>query len=128
MRKFKKLPKILRAREFRKEPTEAERALWESLRDRKFFGKKFRRQHIIRGFIVDFYCFEDRLTVELDGPIHSKQRDYDVIRQNLLKDLKIKTLRFKNDEVLRDVQLVLRSIKDHLNIPSPSTMERDEKK
>lgn len=128
MRKFKKLPKILQAREFRKEPTEAERVLWEYLRDRKFFGKKFRRQHILRGFVVDFYCFEDRLAVELDGPIHSKQKDYDKARQNVLKDFGVKILRFKNDEVLRDAQLVLRLIKNHLTIPSPSPMERDEKK
>jgi very-short-patch-repair endonuclease len=128
MRKFKKLPKILQAREFRKEPTEAERVLWEYLRDRRFFGKKFRRQHILRGFVVDFYCFEDRLAVELDGPIHLKQKDYDNARQNILKDFRIKILRFKNDEVLRDAQLVLRSIKNHLTIPSPSPMERDEKK
>jgi very-short-patch-repair endonuclease len=67
MKKSKKLPKILRARELRKEQTEAEKILWQYLRDRKFQGKKFRRQHVISGFIADSYCPEEKLVIELDG-------------------------------------------------------------
>ena len=67
----KKLRKILKARELRKELTETEKRLWKYLRDRRFFNKKFRRQHIFRGFILDFYCPEEKLAIELDGPMWS---------------------------------------------------------
>ena len=125
MRKGKKLSKILRARELRKEATCAEQILWEHLRDRKFFNKKFRRQHIFRGFIVDFYCFEDKIAIELDGSIHLKQKDYDKARQNLIRDYGIEIIRFKNLEVISNISKILNIIRDYLTVPSPSMMERE---
>ena len=107
----KKLRKILKARELRKELTEAEKALWKYLRDRRFFKKKFRRQHVFRGFILDFYCPEDKLAIELDGPIHLKQKDYDFLRQKCIEDHGIKMLRFKNEEVINNLKNVLQTIK-----------------
>jgi adenine-specific DNA methylase len=69
------------ARQFRKEPTPSEAILWEALRNRKLEGRKFRRQHPIGTFIVDFYCDEEALVVEVDGPIHDYQQDLDRQRQ-----------------------------------------------
>ena len=114
MKAKNKISKILRARELRKESTEAEQALWQYLRDRNFFGKKFRRQHIFYGFILDFYCPKDKLAIELDGSIHSKQKDYDFARQSVIINHGVKVLRFKNREVLTNIKDVLKSIKSHL--------------
>jgi len=58
------------ARRLRREATEAETRAWEALRDRRCLGLKFRRQQVVRGYIVDFYCAEHRLAIEIDGPIH----------------------------------------------------------
>lgn len=123
MRHSKKLTKILRARELRKDQTRAEQILWQYLRDRTFFKKKFRRQHIHRGFIIDFYCPEDKLAIELDGPIHLKQKESDSERQNIIEDSGIKVLRFKNKEILGNLKEVLRAIKAKLH-PSPLKMEK----
>jgi very-short-patch-repair endonuclease len=126
-RKERKLSKILKARELRKELTKAERLLWRYLRDRKFFGRKFRRQHIFRGFILDFYCPENKLAIELDGLVHLKQKDYDSLRQGCIEDFGVKVLRFRNKDILGDLKRVLKTIKDHLTFPSPSKVEKDVK-
>jgi very-short-patch-repair endonuclease len=124
MKKPKRYPRILKARELRKESTEAEKKLWKYLRDRRFLNNKFRRQHIIDRFIVDFYCPEAKLAIELDGSIHLQQKDYDLLRQNAIENAGIKILRFKNREVLNDIKNVLISIKNHLPHPSPLKMEK----
>ena len=121
----KKFAKILFSRELRKKSTKAERVLWKYLKDRKFFNKKFRRQHIIEGFIVDFYCPEEKLAIELDGSIHYKQKDYDRMRQDVIEDAGVNVLRFKNKDVLNNIIKVLKSIKKHITLPSPLKMERD---
>ena len=126
MKKSKKLPKILLARELRKEQTETEKILWQYLRDRKFQGKKFRRQHVISGFIADFYCPEEKLVIELDGSVHLTQKEYDNERQKIIEDLGIKVLRFKNKDVQCKIKKVLLTIKNNLN-PSPSMMEKGAK-
>jgi len=69
----KKRIKIALARKFRKESTGAEERLWWLLRNRFMLGFKFRRQYLFRGFIIDFYCPQARLAIELDGGIHEKQ-------------------------------------------------------
>jgi very-short-patch-repair endonuclease len=125
MGKSKKYNKIVRARELRKESTEAENILWECLKGRRFLNKKFRRQHIFHGFIHDFYCFENKIAIELDGLIHLKQKEYDVARQNIVKDMGIKILRLKNKDILKNIDYVLNTIKQNITIPSPSSMERD---
>jgi len=112
----KKLDKILKARELRKELTEAEKVLWKYLRDRRFFNKKFRRQHVFRGFILDFYCPEGKLAIELDGPIHLKQKDYDLLRQNCIEELGIRILRFKNSDLKNNLKNALQTIKQALPI------------
>ena len=74
-------PELLhRSRELRQPLTPAERKLWTMLRNRNLAGYKFRRQHLIGHFIVDFYCAQVRLVVEIDGDIHSRQVEYDAAR------------------------------------------------
>lgn len=74
---------------------------------------------------MDFYCAREKLGIELDGSIHSKQKDYDTERQGIIEDLGVKILRFKNEDVLTNLKNVLKVIKNHLTFPSPLQMERD---
>lgn len=100
------------ARELRLRTTEAEQKLWSLLRNRQLKGKKFRRQHAIANFIVDFYCHECKLAIELDGNFHtgSEAKEYDKSRTALLNELEITVLRFWNEEVINDSENVLRKI------------------
>ena len=99
-----------RARALRQRATEAERILWEHLRNRRLHGLKFRRQHPIGPYIVDFYCAAHRLVVEIDGPIHEGQREQDALRSEYLTMYGYRVLRFTNEEVLRDTESVLKRI------------------
>src|SRR5947209_16678215 len=81
------------ARVFRKEPTPTEGQLWQAIRDRQLDGVKFRRQQNIGPFVVDFFSAEQRLIVEVDGPIHESQRKADEIRQHLLESLGLRFVR-----------------------------------
>jgi len=98
----------------RQHPTRAEAFLWECIRLKKLNGYKFRRQHIIGTYIVDFYCPKRKLVVEVDGPIHQKQQVYDQSREDNLIAMGYKILRFTNDEVIHHTDEVLKKIKDHL--------------
>jgi very-short-patch-repair endonuclease len=93
--------KLALARRFRREPTPAEAAAWRLLRGRKILGLKFRRQHVIAGFIVDFYCASLRLVLELDGGIHDDpvQAEYDLIRTQILSTLAIDVLRIRGEPI-----------------------------
>jgi len=104
-----------RIRLFRKNPTPAEGLLWEKLRGRKLGGFKFRRQHPLLGrFVVDFYCPERRLVVEVDGEVHRFRKEEDRIRQAELERAGYRVLRFGNDEVLDDIEGVLEKIRKAL--------------
>ncbi|MFO0761076.1 MAG: endonuclease domain-containing protein [Byssovorax sp.] len=98
------------ARVMRKEPTAAEALLWKRLADSTVLGQKFRRQHVIDRFIVDFYCPTARLAIELDGPIHDDHREYDAARQATLESLGIRVLRFTNDEVMTSLDTITATI------------------
>jgi len=110
------------AREMRKEPTEAEDVLWQHLRGKQL-GVRFRRQHAIDRFIVDFYARDPRLIIEVDGSIHETQEEYDSMRQAFLESLGYRVLRFTNEQVLQDIQGVLAVIRaalePHPLSPSP---------
>jgi very-short-patch-repair endonuclease len=80
------------AREMRQKPTEAEKLLWGYFRNHNLMGLKFRRQHNIERFIVDFYCAKARLIIEVDGLIHQYQKEEDLIRQQFLEELNKKNL------------------------------------
>lgn len=101
-------------RELRQESTEAEKLLWAELRNRKLKGLKFRRQHPLDKFIVDFYCNEKKLVVELDGSIHDERvnKDYDDARTAMLAGLNVIVLRFKNEEVINNIKDVLNKIRE----------------
>ncbi len=102
------------SRELRKEQTPEETLLWEILRNRQFMNLKFRRQHVIEGFVVDFYCHELRLAIEVDGGVHNNQKDYDELRQSLIEDKGIRFIRVQNEEVNRDVNILLEKIKEYM--------------
>jgi very-short-patch-repair endonuclease len=96
----------------RKNTTLAEKILWKKLRDRKLFQVKFRRQHPIDIFIVDFYCHEIKLVIEIDGEIHDfeERKEYDISRQEFLENLGLTVIRFSNHEVTFNIDAVLNSI------------------
>lgn len=103
------------AREMRKTMPDAEQLLWYLLRNRRISGAKFRRQHPIGRYIVDFYCHEKLLAVELDGSQHSEQQVYDQRRDADLNRLGIRVLRFWNSQMLQETEAVLESIYLALN-------------
>jgi len=76
------------------------------LRNRKYRNLKFRRQHVIDGFVVDFYCHELSLVIEIDGKIHDKQKDYDKLRQSLIETKGFRFIRITNKQ-LRDDEFIL---------------------
>jgi very-short-patch-repair endonuclease len=103
---FHKLPT-----RFRQNPTDSEALLWESLRGRRCGGLKFRRQQPMGRFIVDFFCAERRLVIEVDGPIHLSQRERDRQRQALLETTGLRFLRFTSEQVIHDLPTVLEAIR-----------------
>ena len=117
---------IEEAKRMRKEPTDAEAALWELLRDKKL-GDKFRRQHLIDDFIVDFVCLSKNLVIEVDGGYHNDptQKEYDQQRTLYLSEKGFKVIRFTNEEVLGNTEAVLTKIKDILvNTPNFSKQNK----
>ena len=98
------------ARDLRKGQTDAEKKLWERLRDRRLGGYKFRRQYAIGRYIADFYCSEAKLVIEVDGPVHQEQREYDDYRENEIMLREITVIRFTNDEVDTNIEGVLEKI------------------
>ena len=93
--------KLQRAKELRREMTPAEKILWQELRANRL-GVHFRRQQVIAGFIVDFYCHKSALVVEVDGDVHDLQQDEDARREKALIEMGLRVVRFGNDEVVRD--------------------------
>ncbi len=116
---------ILRARELRKNMTDAERILWTRLRNKQMNGVRFRRQHPISFYIADFYCHKHRLVIELDGEVHhsADAKRMDDNRTAEMNRLGITVIRFTNDEVISSIQTVLETIKHQINslsLPSHS--------
>jgi ATP-dependent DNA helicase RecG len=106
--------------ENKKKSTQAENILWEYLRD-KNLNSKFRRQHIIDVFIVDFICLEKNLIIEVDGGYHNtaEQREADELRTNILNEIGFKVIRFTNEEVINNTETVLKKITSILeSLPS----------
>ena len=103
-----------RAKLLRKKETDAERILWERLKSKQLMGMKFRRQHPVSQFIVDFYCHEHKLVIEVDGKIHNRpeNKEYDRNRTAELEQFGLKVLRFSNDEIERNIEKVLKCIND----------------
>ena len=108
-------------KELRAEATPAERLLWSALRNRQLNGARWRRQHAIDGFVVDFYCTQARLVVEVDGDIHDSQAEEDRQRQRVLERRGLTVLRFRNDAVQADLPSVLARLLEVLGSPSPKS-------
>lgn len=102
---------LARAREMRQPQTPAEATLWRNLRNRKL-RYKFRRQHPIYRFIIDFYCAEAKLLIEIDGDSHLEkdQIEYDKVRTEYLEELGYKVIRFTNDDVRYNINAVIAKI------------------
>ena len=99
-----------RARALRQKMTPAEEKLWQCLRNKRLHGLKFRRQHPLGPFIADFYCAEHRLVVEVDGPIHLQRSVEDTERTAQFETFGYHVIRFKNEEILNNINEVLRQI------------------
>lgn len=102
-----------RRKELRKSLTSSEATLWKSIQRKQLKGRKFRRQHSIENYIVDFYCASESLIIELDGAVHLDfaQQNYDEERSKNLEQLGFKILRFENKLVFEQLNEVLEEIK-----------------
>ncbi|MFA7245524.1 MAG: endonuclease domain-containing protein [Candidatus Magasanikbacteria bacterium] len=107
-----------RARRLRNNQTESEKKFWEKIRKRQINNLKFLRQYPIifnisskvNYFIADFYCHEKKLIIEIDGGVHLKQKSYDEMRKETLKEMGFGIIRFTNEEILNNLESVLEKI------------------
>ena len=110
-----------RVRELRKEATPAECILWEQLRGNRLAGFKFRRQHAIGTFIVDFYCREAKLVIEVDGEIHDQESMVmrDTEREEFIRNQGLRIIRFTNYQIENNLRGVMLQISDVLKLNNP---------
>ena len=103
-----------KAKSLRGSMTESEKILWKHIKNRKLGGMKFRRQHPLDIFVADFYCHKKKLIIELDGGIHDSldQIEYDNERSFELEEKGYKIIRFRNETVLNDINIVLEKISE----------------
>jgi very-short-patch-repair endonuclease len=103
--------KLQRAKELRREMTPTEKILWQELRGNKL-GVHFRRQQVIAGFIVDFYCHKAALVIEVDGDIHDLQQEEDARREKILSEMGLRIVRFRNEEVVKNLSAVMGKVRE----------------
>jgi very-short-patch-repair endonuclease len=105
----------------RRNMTKAEAVLWKKLKDRKLIQTKFRRQHPINIFIVDYYCHEYKLVIEVDGDIHNDEiaHQYDLSRTEVLNEFGLKVIRFTNDQILYSIDSVIDEILQEISERTP---------
>lgn len=109
-------PEMLeRAKKLRREMTPAEKILWKHLKANRLNGLHFRRQQVVHGYYPDFYCHQHELIVEVDGWIHELQKEYDAEREEYLKSLGFRIIRFTNEEVTKNLKGVLQKIVEECN-------------
>jgi very-short-patch-repair endonuclease len=109
-----------KAKELRKNSTDAERALWKQLRAHRLVGYKFRRQQPVGRYVVDFVCFEKQVIVELDGGQHAEQVAYDAERTSWLQARGFRVLRFWNHETLQNIEPIVEVILKECERAAPS--------
>jgi very-short-patch-repair endonuclease len=114
---------MIKVRRLRRDTTFPERLLWSRLRTAQVAGLKFRRQHPVGPFVVDFYCAEASLVVELDGRSHDGKADSDEQRSSYLRGLGLRVIRYTNDEVLEDIDAVVEEIARHAGWPGASARD-----
>ena len=115
------LPQLFeKARILRNSPTKTENILWQQLHNNKL-GVKFRRQHPIFKYVADFYCHEKKLVIELDGDYHSRkdQIENDQVRTEDLEEFGIEVLRFTDQQVLEDMDYVIKEISERIERRTP---------
>jgi very-short-patch-repair endonuclease len=118
-------PKTMhRAGELRREPTPAEKKLWAYLHGNKLNGVNFRRQHAIGNFVPDFVSIKKKLVIELDGSQHLEQEEYDVARTRYLESQGYKVIRFWNNDVMNNIEGILRAIEVALTDEAPIIIKR----
>ena len=112
------------ARNLRQSLTASERLLWEQLRDRRFRGLKFRRQHPVGPFVLDFFCSELKLAIEVDGGVHLRAAEVrrDRERQRILEEMGIQFVRLRTEAVEADVAAALQLIVAALPHPQPLSL------
>ena len=103
------------AKDLRNNMTESEKKLWAYLRKKQIGKYKFRCQHPIYRYILDFYCHEKRLAIEIDGNMHKSQQEYDRDRDEFLNSIGIQTLRLRNEDVSNNIEKVIEIIKIKLS-------------
>jgi len=96
------------------------------LRNRRFLGVKFRRQHVVEGFVADFCCHTLKFIVEIDGWVHNKQKDYDKMREDILRSKGYTIIRFKNEDVVENLSKVCKKLENALT-QTLSPRERESK-
>ena len=113
---YNKISEKVNRKKLRSRSTEAENILWEHLRGKKLAGLKFKRQYSVDHFVVDFYCTELKLAIELDGMIHSDKeiKNHDENRDGYLSEFGIQILRIKNEIVLGNVDKALELIRNKI--------------
>ncbi len=117
-------------RKLRSKLTPAENKLWLQLRSKQFLGLKFRRQHGVGSYIVDFFCSEKKLVIEVDGDVHALERqiEKDRFREEYLKNLGINIVRYANNDILKNIEGVLEDLMNTVNSlstsPDPSLQRR----
>lgn len=116
---FNKSQYKIRRQELRNNMTEPEKKLWQILRNKQM-GIKFRRQHGIGHYIADFYCPELKMVIEIDGESHfsEESKDSDKIRDDFMLSLGIKTIRLKNNDIMKNIDGVYQYIKDQIDLRS----------
>ena len=110
-----RMPKIETSRRLRRNSTEVEKLLWSRLRDRQLDYTKFRRQHPLGPYVVDFFCLKQGLVIELDGGQHAVQAEDDRRRDRWMKGHGYQVLRFWNHEVMSNIEGVLQRISENLD-------------
>ncbi len=100
----------------RKRMTAPELVFWTAVRARKLNGYKFRRQYSVGRYVVDFYCAEKRIGIEIDGDSHftEDQKKYDEVRKEFISELGIQLLRYTNEEIMKNLSGVLEDVSNHL--------------
>ena len=114
-----------RRQKLRNHATHAERLLWKALKGKKLDGYKFRRQHSVEFFILDFYCPELKLAIEVDGPSHLNKKEYDEFRQTYIESYGIVFLRFTNNDIYENLQGVIEVILNWAESHSSHSSESD---
>ena len=111
---------VRRSKKLRKKETYGERVLWTQLRNRRFHGLKFRPQASIDKYIVDFYCAEKKLIIEVDGEHHKYQRGYDAKRQQFIEHMGYRFIRFDSLDVYECLDRVLAALEEKVLVSPPS--------